>query len=353
MTGGVLKFLLVFAWAGLASGVGFDTGQISECGRYFHYLKSEIEFSANRLFEDDEKQVYAQSWRDEHPHFYHKVMELFQQYPTFAELLPDQIEMGTPLSELMERTRFARNHVAQELRRLVQKYRESLPNIYETEVAEKVDDLIRCINQAANRLEIYSPGEAARRKLDHYWFNRVEYDQYREYLDPIADEVFTGKPSQLHALARIGVRLNSFWGELRAASVVPNLMATNMHLQEADRWLGLPSADVKKLPKQLSQKEIDVVWRISPARQNPRDQTFGWGEVKTYFQPLDAGEHYRHTWEKLTHSITSGRLAAKLLELKVKHHIFLTNGLTPAAVQRLTAMGYSEIHGPIMEPGSR
>lgn len=264
------------------------------------------------------------------------ILALFQKSPLFMALFPQGLEKGVPMPKLLESIRQRKNLLLDEAYARVAAYSPVFSISTDPERARALKLLKSTIHTFFQNNRLVPEGNSWRRKIG--------WSRYEAILKRWKDTAFDGSAEQIEDLMVVGGHLQAFWGELRAAFLVPDVHMTSAtvaafaHAKCGHR--------IPFLSQELATKEIDIISKAAGSR--PLAESWVFTEVKSFTEPLHPVRH-AYKIDDLRARFETLKAIAKALRMRPEFQLVLVGGMTVQARQMLSEIGFHRVLGPTVE----
>jgi hypothetical protein len=286
---------------------------------------------------------YPDSLRGQFPKVYAQIRRLKESSPSASLILAEGALNRTPYLELIEHAQNARNSIARGLRKLANELqRESSKALGKMQRKGRGDDAgnQRAASERALHWEAILAGFADAFSLERpigldRHIQHLEWRDYRNIKDQVGKTegqtlTFTDDSGKWDRLAEWIHRLDSLWGVVRLAAVLPGVRATGVSLGECSgKRQGLPRYPIAGLTKEEKETQIDLMLLGSDGKPN-------WGIVISLPGPLRLGTTDFQSVQRQAERLSNFRSTLSPL---TQIRFFFINGVSYEARAALDQLG--------------
>lgn len=308
-------------WSGQASAIVENGYLISPC------LRESLLLTLGNLDYEIHEPRPRESWAARHRELYSAMLKLFIAKPGWEVAFPHGVPKGLSLEFLVEQVMALRREIADDLRKLIRMH-------------SPLDrPLERLLDSSARQFDLTfaDPRHST-------WSERIHLDDL-ELLKKRSKGVrlvsFDRRIDVINLLMHFLQGVRSAWGELRAAFLFPDLIAHDHMVQALHRVTPLFPVIRTGDQSGWGLTNIDLLGQT--------EKLLRFGEVKTFFQPLEYDEVAGSHWDNLNLQLIRLHRIADYVHTPTEVHAVLINGMSRRAHRELVAQGFIP-HGPIFGP---
>ena len=323
-------------------GLGLKRNIYEKCQQQIIFSSFAYDSARDNSFEKSVGKLPYSSWASRFPKLYAEILEIRDDFPSYEHAFLDGISMGGTMERVLEKIRTRNNDTIKQVQDAVARFGYTLKANDRMQMAFK--SLSLAVNDLCRNGSI-APGRD--------WRQNIHWEKYQAMVTKWKGVPFTAEKERFKDMLTLGARLRSFWGELRAAFVLPHTYAASVTFENFARLLHSPLDD-ETFPRHLARKELDIVAPVVESAQSAhRSREWIGIEVKTLLDVMSVVPEAEPYFEKWEASLLDLKEAAALGGFKMQFHIALTTGYTPEAKERLLKMGFAKVIGPMVDPGTR
>ncbi len=263
----------------------------------------------------------AGSFALRNPETFEAIIRLYRTVPTYKSLFGKSAHLPTDMTadQILQQYVDGLHEIAQQIKRSV--------STLDLKTGHYENDRLK-LTRFADYLNSFYFGQSENAR----WFHHVAYKRTQELMDEGRDYSLAGLSTKTRheILAKLS-GLASSWMELLFGFSVPNLKATQIHIESLGNID--PRLSSAHLDRKLSMREIDIFWMAD-------ENHFAFGEVKISRHELEVGsEEFERAYDQVLSQLQIVNSLPTDNHLSTSLHLFFIPSMTRAAKAEFEKIG--------------